>query len=375
MDFGMLPPEVTSALIHSGPGSGSLIVAAGVWQQLSLELEESVGSHVSALASLSGAWNGPAWTAMDQAVEPYLDWLRTTAEQCQQIGTSVQAVAVAFEITHFTVVHPVQVSANRTRLAVLLATNWFGINLPAIAETEAEYEAMWVNNSAAMYRYAATSASAVLLPQFSSPPPIANPVGLAAQASVAPANTAAAKVSTTVSSALAAPGDLVNNGWFQLANNWGNQFIASGFPVNLLGVWAQLATAKGFQSLGGDVGAGLAMGGADLAAAEAKLVSAVGSFSAPRAALGVGVTVGKLMAPPSVVGLLPASQSPVQLVSAVSPLPSEASGLPAIPMSPMRPMPPKGSAGGRRRDGRDYDNIEYGSELLGTVMQRPPSAG
>ena len=45
--------------------------------------------------------------AMAQAVEPYLAWLRTTAQQCEQIASSVQAVIAAFELTHFTVVHPV----------------------------------------------------------------------------------------------------------------------------------------------------------------------------------------------------------------------------------------------------------------------------
>src|SRR5208337_291476 len=130
MDFGMLPPEITSALIHSGPGAWSLIEAAGVWQELSIELEESVSSYTSELSSLTGAWRGPSSMAMAQAVEPYLAWLRTTAQQCEQVASSVQAAIAAFELTHWTVVHPSVVSANRARLAQLLATNFFGINLP-----------------------------------------------------------------------------------------------------------------------------------------------------------------------------------------------------------------------------------------------------
>ncbi|EUA07095.1 PPE family protein [Mycobacterium xenopi 4042] len=63
-----------------------------------------------------------------------------------------------------------QVAANRMRLAQLLATNGFGRNLPAIAETEDQYQDMWVNNSAAMSRYQATSAHATALPGFASPP-------------------------------------------------------------------------------------------------------------------------------------------------------------------------------------------------------------
>ena len=36
------PPEVTSTLIYTGPGASSLIEASGAWQQLAVELENSV---------------------------------------------------------------------------------------------------------------------------------------------------------------------------------------------------------------------------------------------------------------------------------------------------------------------------------------------
>ena len=178
MEFITLPPEVTSALIHSGPGAESLIEASGAWQRLATNLEESAGINVAALSSLTGAWHGPSSLAMTQAVEPYLTWLRTTAQQCQQIASSAQAAAAAFNSVRAAVVPPSQVSANRTRLAQLLATNQFGKNLAAIGETEAQYEGMWANNSAAMNRYEAASAQAATLPQFSSPPPIADPAGV-----------------------------------------------------------------------------------------------------------------------------------------------------------------------------------------------------
>lgn len=51
--------------------------------------------------------------------------------------------------------------------------------------------------------------------------------------------------------------------------------------------------------------------------------------------------MGKLTMPPAVVGLLPASQSPVQLASAVSPLPSGESASSMMPMM----VPPLISAG------------------------------
>ncbi len=376
MDFGMLPPEVTSALIHSGPGAGSLIAASGVWHQLGAELEDAVRGYASALSSLTEVWRGPSALTMVKAVEPYLAWLSVTAEQCQLIGSSVQTVVAAFELTHFTVVHPSLVSANRARLAQLLATNFFGVNLPAIAETEAEYQAMWVNNSTAMYRYAATSASAVVPPQFSPPPPVANPAGLAAQASLVPSATNAPQTALSFAPALTQTASAFdpNRGWFGYFSTWGNQFIASGFPINLLTYLAQATRAQALTSLNSEVGTGLAEG--EAAALGGGAFGGIGAGlglaeATPAAAMGMGVSLGKLTVPPAVVGLLPASQAPVQLTSAVSPLPAGESRLPMMP--PL--MPPRMSPGGRRREGRDYDNIEYGWELPGTVMQRPPSAG
>lgn len=382
MDFGILPPEIISALIHSGPGAWSLIEAAGFWQELSAELEQSASSYTAELSWLSTTWHGPSSMAMAQALEPYLAWLRLTAQQCQQTAASVQVVAAAFEWTHWTVVHPSLVAANRARLAMLLATNFFGVNYPAIAETEAEYHTMWVNNSAAMYRYAATSAGAVKLPQFSPPPEVANPSGATTQAAMVHAATTGNSGAQLLAADSIGQGSSAadafdpNEGWFGYWSTWGNQFIAGGVPVNILGVWAQLATAHAFASLGEDIGPGLADGSAALASAETRLVSAIGaagSSLAPRAALGVGISLGHLTMPPATVGMLGTSQAPVQLASAVSPLPPGGAEPPMLPMAPVRPG--SGASGARRRKGRDYDDIEYGAELPGTVMHRPPSAG
>ncbi|ASW87084.1 PPE family protein [Mycobacterium intracellulare] len=382
MDFGILPPEIISALIHSGPGAWSLIEAAGFWQELSAELEQSASSYTAELSWLSTTWHGPSSMAMAQALEPYLAWLRLTAQQCQQTAASVQVVAAAFEWTHWTVVHPSLVAANRARLAMLLATNFFGVNYPAIAETEAEYHTMWVNNSAAMYRYAATSAGAVKLPQFSPPPEVANPSGATTQAAMVHAATTGNSGAQLLAADSIGQGSSAadafdpNEGWFGYWSTWGNQFIAGGVPVNILGVWAQLATAHAFASLGEDIGPGLADGAAALASAETRLVSAIGaagSSLAPRAALGVGISLGHLTMPPATVGMLGTSQAPVQLASAVSPLPPGGAEPPMLPMAPVRPG--LGASGARRRKGRDYDDIEYGAELPGTVMHRPPSAG
>jgi PPE-repeat protein len=390
MEFMTLPPEITSALIHSGPGADSLVEASGAWQQLATNLEESAENYGAALSSLAGTWHGASSAAMVQAVEPYVTWLRTTAQQTQQTAASAQAAAAAFNSARAAVVPTAQVMANRTRLAQLLATNGFGRNLPAIAETEAEYQSMWANNSAAMSRYQAASAQASTLPQFSSPSSTTNPVAAASQSgAVSAASTSATSAATGTSAATSAQsGDLIDNGWFQLANTYANQFISSGFPINMLSYLAQNTSAQALQGVNNQISQGVsegegALGGlgglgglgrAGLGALGPGALGAAGLGQASTsAATGVGVSIGKLTAPPAVVGLLPASQVPVQLASAASPLPAGEAGLPMLP--PIMPPPISAGSGWRKRKQPKYEDIAIGAELKGKVMDPPPSAG
>src|SRR5271166_1561242 len=219
MEFTILPPEVTSALIHTGPGAESLIEASEAWQQLGANLEDSAENYGATLSSLVGTWRGASSKAMVQAVEPYLNWLRTTAQQVQQTAASAQAAASAVNSVRAAVVPVGQVSANRALLAQLLATNGFGRNLPAIAETEAEYQSMWANNSAAMTRYQAASTQASTLPQLTSPASVTNPAGATTRAGATPAATTSSSVATDAAATPAAPFGLdPTTGYVGLAN-------------------------------------------------------------------------------------------------------------------------------------------------------------
>lgn len=377
MDLLALPPEVTSALIHSGPGAGSLIEASAAWQALTTELENSASTYTAALSALSESWKGPSSAAMVDAVQPYVTWLRNTAQQSQQLAESTQAAAAAFNSAQANVVQPAAVTANRTRLSQLVATNAFGRNLPAIAATEDQYQAMWATNSAALSRYQAATAQALDLQQFLSPPAITDPAGTAAQATAtsAAAATPAQSIGQFLESIVGTPfGFDPNVGWFGLANTYANQFISSGFPINLLSYVAQSNSAQALQSVGGDIGQGLSEGESALGAAGASLSSAVGAAgSAPTGAMGVGVSIGKLTAPPAVVGLLPASQTPVQLASAAAPLDGADAGFPMLP--PLMPPPVSAGSGWRKRKQPTPEELQVGAEVKGKVMRPPPSAG
>jgi PPE-repeat protein len=392
MEFTTLPPEVTSALIHTGPGAESLIEASEAWQQLGANLEDSAENYGATLSSLVGTWRGASSTAMVQAVEPYVNWLRTTAQQVQQTAASAQAAASAVNSVRAAVVPVGQVSANRALLAQLLATNGFGRNLPAIAETEAEYQSMWANNSAAMTRYQAASAQASTLPQFSSPSSTTNPAGTAKQSSAVSAATTSS--SPTVSAATPGQSSPINlgfadptSGYFGLANQYTNQFISSGFPINMLSYLAQNQSAQALSGVNAQIGQGVsegesalgggALGGLGRAGLGTLGPGALGAAglgqASTSAATGVGVSIGKLTAPPAVVGLLPGQQVPVQLASAASPLSAGESGLPMLP--PLMPPPISAGSGWRKRKEQKYEDIAIGAELKGKVVDPPPSAG
>jgi PPE-repeat protein len=397
MEFTTLPPEITSALIHSGPGAESMFQASGAWQELGTTLEDSAENYGAALSSLAGTWHGTSSAAMVQAVEPYVTWLRVTAQQAQQTAASVQAAATAFNSVRAAVVPTGQVMANRMQLAQLLATNGFGRNLPAIAETEAEYQSMWANNSAAMNRYQAASKQATTLPQFSSPSSTTNPGGTANQASAVSAASTSAKPATSVGAASTASpfptdGD-PNTGYVGLANTYANQFVSSGFPINLLSYLAQSQSAQALQGVNAQIGQGVSEGEGALGNLGPGALGGLGGLgragfgqlgpgalgaaglgqASTTAATGVGVSIGKLTAPPAVVGLLPGSQAPVQLASAASPLSGGEGGLPMLP--PIMPPPISAGSGWRKRKQPKYEDIEIGAELKGKVVDPPPSAG
>jgi PPE-repeat protein len=182
LDFGALPPEINSTRMYAGPGPGSMLSAAAAWQSLADELSSAASSYGSVVSSLtSGPWTGPSAAALAAAVAPYVTWLGATGEQAGQTAAQATAAASAYEMAFTATVPPAMVAANRSLLAMLVATNVLGQNTPAIAATEAHYAEMWAQDAAAMYGYAGASATAAQVTPFSTPPQTTNPGGLAAQ--------------------------------------------------------------------------------------------------------------------------------------------------------------------------------------------------
>lgn len=168
MDFGALPPEVNSVRMYAGPGSAPMVAAASAWNGLAAELSSAATGYETVITQLSSeGWLGPASAAMAEAVAPYVAWMSAAAAQAEQAATQARAAAAAFEAAFAATVPPPLIAANRASLMQLISTNVFGQNTSAIAAAEAQYGEMWAQDSAAMYAYAGSSASASAVTPFS----------------------------------------------------------------------------------------------------------------------------------------------------------------------------------------------------------------
>ena len=214
MDFGIYPPEINSGRMYTGPGSGPMLAAAQAWGSLADELYTAASAYQSVVSELnSGSWSGPSSTSMTSAAGSYVGWLSATAAQAEETAAQARAAAAGYEAAFAMTVPPPEIAANRSLLAVLVATNFLGQNTPAIAATEALYAEMWAQDALAMYGYAGSSAAATVLSPFTSPDQTTDPGGTASQAAAVSqaSGTAAGNVQSTIStvpqalSAAAAP--------------------------------------------------------------------------------------------------------------------------------------------------------------------------
>jgi PPE-repeat protein len=182
-DFGILPPEINSIRMYTGPGSGPMMAAAAAWNNLAAELSTAASASQSVISTLTGdEWLGPSAATMAAATAPYVGWMHTTAAAAQHAASQAMASAAAYEAAFAMTVPPPVIAANRAQLAALVATNFLGQNTPAILATEAQYLEMWAQDAAAMYGYAGSSAIAGRLDPLTSPTPATNAGGLGAQA-------------------------------------------------------------------------------------------------------------------------------------------------------------------------------------------------
>lgn len=199
MGFEMFTPEVNSTLMYAGPGPSSMASAAAAWDGLAADLYASAESYQSVVLGLAASWLGPASVAMMAAIAPFVTWLNTTAILAEQAGAVLKAAIAAFEAAYLATVPPGVVFANRALLALLIATNFFGQNFPAIAATEAHYMLMWAQDGLVMNTYAAAAAQLTSsISPFDTPSSATNPLA-AAEGAI---ETVASSIGSSVTSML-----------------------------------------------------------------------------------------------------------------------------------------------------------------------------
>ncbi|MDP7734920.1 PPE family protein [Mycobacterium paragordonae] len=395
MDFGALPPEINSLRMYTGPGSAPLLAAMTAWNEVADEMRLAATAYESVLSGLvSEGWLGPASAAMTAAVVPYVTWMSATGLQAEQTAGQAAAAAAAYEAAFAMTVPPAVVAANRAQLLMLVATNFLGINTPAIAATEAEYAEMWAQDATAMYVYAANAAEAATLTPFREPDQTTNPGGPAAQAAAVSQASGSAVTQTELPQLMSTvPGSLQQLASPAAASPFDNipqtglladilNFL-DGNDGNPYGIFLNSNLVNGIVAAQfisptiifpattdalADVEA-VADGAAEAAPAAADASSATAGLTASQSGgVGAGVNqasfVGRLSVPPSWTTAVEVANRAVPASgAAVTAAPEAGAGMPGMPGMPAPAAYSRNWGNGPR----------YGFKL--TIMPRPVAAG
>lgn len=360
LTFSWLPPEINSARILAGAGTGSLFTAASAWDGLASDLATSASSFQSVLSSLAnGSWTGPASLSMAAAAVPYVTWLQGAAAQASAAASQARVAASAFESALAATVPLPLVTSNRSTLQTLAASNYLGQNTPAIFATEFDYAEMWAQDVGAMlgYHAGATSAMSSLAP-FSLPalslPGLSGAVSSAGSVlsdAFAPVEAASAAVASGVSVGVSSVASLAST--LPLSSLASVAQIGM-YPASMMiSPMMSLAQMANQSSLASGAGAAAALADAPkLVGAAAGDVKPLGGIGGGGMAGGLGGAhlVGAMSVPPTWQGSMPtkmASSAMSGLGPAGVPNPAAvAGGAPAGGGMPMMPMPMGGMGGG-----------------------------
>jgi PPE-repeat protein len=398
--FDSLPPDVTSALIYSGPGSTSYTTAASAWNAIAAELQSYALGINNVVTELSSEeWQGSSSTALASAVSPFTQWAQKTAIQAEQNGTSASAAAAAYEQVFASVVPPPVIALNRAQLLKATSTNIFGQNNNVISQLEQQYGHYWAQNTSALNTYQTQSTNATKqLVATTDAPKIAADDAQGTQGAASGQSIGSGTASQTVNQVTNNANTLTTNAtnatattpvgtelWYLLtgqsilpsnlsaiANGLspfaGLAYNTEGLPYFSVGMGnSGVQIAKSTGAIGGAVAGAAAAAPKGLSGLGGMLGGGAGGAPSVAAGLGNAASIGKLAVPAAWSGALPGVVHPTSAipVSAISAAPEAAGG----PGNLLGGMPLAGMGTG----GASGAGPRYG--FRPTVMARPPFAG
>ncbi|OBJ50862.1 PPE domain-containing protein [Mycobacterium sp. 1423905.2] len=182
------PPEVVAAIFEAG-SPASVIANNTVWVAETANKELSAGlSAVNTLAT-AAQWQGVSAVASMATATGLNAGLQTLVGWTAEKISITQAAVEAFAVARSSVIPSLVSQTNRDEWAVLNATNFLGINTPAIVERDCEYFGEhWPHNSSIGWTY--SGALSALVAALAVPPPVA-PMGASPAAPAAAAQAVA----------------------------------------------------------------------------------------------------------------------------------------------------------------------------------------
>lgn len=185
------PPEVNYWTLMTGDHAASAAAAAAGHQALADILATEM-AQLSSNATMTATvgWQGVGGTAMTLSAAQLAEIMGLAVAWLQQGSLQAAELVQAYHTASQGMIPGPVCTTNRTTQASLVATNFFGVNQPAITGLDIAYGEHWTQNASVMAAYQAVVTA--VLAALAIPPPFAPPTANPASAALSGAAQAGA---------------------------------------------------------------------------------------------------------------------------------------------------------------------------------------
>lgn len=188
------PPEVNSGRWEAGTGPETWMAASAIWTEFAGIVMTATASLIGEIAMMTGSTlSGSTSVAMMASSVPFVGWLASMEALALTQAAACATVAAAWSTATAGIIPLPVVTQNRITEAALQASNFFGVNTPAIAELNRQYGQFWTQDAMSMMNYDQAVVLATTPKMAPPPPPLSSMTGAAelpAQAAQTAANAA-----------------------------------------------------------------------------------------------------------------------------------------------------------------------------------------